>query len=87
MLLHEMHNSSSNDECKFFLYEVLTSTPKKIYCEYNAKMQNAMHDDKQMFLDFLKYKRCKKKKNDSTTTRLCKDTQTTLKQSTKVKEL
>ena len=52
---------------------------------YNAKMQNAMHDDKQMFLDFLKYKRCKKKKNDSTTPRLCKDTQIVFKQITKVK--
>ena len=57
MLLREMHNSSSNDEMKIFLYEVLTSTPKKIYLvQVQCKVQNAMHDDKQMFLDFLKIK-------------------------------
>ena len=54
MLLREMHNSSSNDEMKTFLYEVLTSTPNQIYLvQVQCKVQNAMHDDKQMFLDFL----------------------------------
>ena len=50
-------------------------------------MQNAMHDDKQMFLDFLKIKEMQNQKNDSTTPRLYKHTQTTSKQSTKVKEI
>ena len=86
MTQHEV-KCTPNNQCKFFLYEVLTSTPKQIQCKYNAKMQNAMHDDKQMFLDFLKENRCKKQKNDSTSPRLCKDTQTSLKQITKVKEL
>jgi hypothetical protein len=58
-----------------FLYEVLTSTPKQIYLvQVQCKVQNAMHDDKQMFLDFLKIKRYKKQKNDSTHPRLCKHT-------------
>ena len=71
-----------------FLYEVLISTPKQIYLvQVQCKVQNAMHDDKQMFLDFLKIKEMQKVKNDSTTPRLCKHTQTALKQSTKVKEL
>ena len=52
---------------------------------YNAKMQNAMHDDKQIFWIFWNKMRYKKKKNDSTTPRLCKHTQAALKQSTKVK--
>ena len=42
---------------KIFLYEVLTSTPKQIYLvQVQCKVQNAMHDDKEMFLDFLKIK-------------------------------
>ena len=46
-----------------FLYEVLTSTPKQIYLvQVQCKVQNAMHDDKQMFLDFLKNKRDAKAK-------------------------
>ena len=40
---------------QIFLYEVLTSTPKQIYLvQVQCKVQNAMHDDKQMFLDFWK---------------------------------
>ena len=46
-----------------FLYEVLTSTRKKIYLmQVQCKVQNAMHDDKQMFLDFLKIKEMQKEK-------------------------
>ena len=48
-------------------------------------MQNAMHDDKQIFLDFWNKNEILKQKNGSTTPRLCKNTQKTLKQSTKVK--
>ena len=82
-----MHNFSLN-AMQIFLYEFLTSTPKQIYLvQVQCKVQNAMHDDKQMFLDFLKIKEMQNEKNDSTTPRPCKHTQTTLKQSTKVKEL
>ena len=42
--------------------------------QVQCKMHNAMHDDKQMFLDFLKIKRYKKQKNDSTHPRLYKHT-------------
>ena len=52
-----------------------------------CKMQNAMHDDKQIFFDFLNKMRDKKQKNDSITPRLCKHTQTALKQSSMVKEI
>ena len=46
-----------------FLYEVLTSTPKQIYLvQVQWKVQNAMHDDKQIFLDFLKIKEIQKAK-------------------------
>ena len=46
-----------------FLYEVLTSTPKQIYLvEVQCKAQNTMHDDKKMFLDFLKIKEIQKEK-------------------------
>ena len=63
MLLREMHNYSSNDEMQIFLYEVLTSTPKQIYLvQVQCEMQNAMHDDKQMFLDFVKIKEMQKEK-------------------------
>ena len=69
-----------------FLYEVLTSTPKQIYLmQVQCKVQNAMHYDKQMFLDFLKITKMQKAKDDPMTPRLCKHTQTTLKQNTKVK--
>ena len=48
---------------QIFLYEVLTSTPKQIYLvQVQCKVQNAMHDDKQMFLDFLKIKEMQKAK-------------------------
>ena len=46
-----------------FLYEVLTSNPKKIYLvQVQCKVKNAMHDDKQIFLDFLKIKEIQKEK-------------------------
>ena len=55
--------------------------------QVQCKVQNAMHDDKQMFLDFLKITETQKAKKDSMTPRLWKHIQKTLKQSTKVKEL
>ena len=48
---------------KIFLYEILTSTLKQIYpVQVQCKVQNAMHDDKKMFLDFLKIKEMQKAK-------------------------
>ena len=48
---------------QIFLYEVLTSTPKQVYLvQVQCKVKNAMHDDKQMFLDFLKIKEIQKAK-------------------------
>ena len=52
-----------------------------------CKMQNPMHDDKQIFWIFWNKMRYKKQKNDSTTPRLCSHTQAALKQITKVKEI
>ena len=70
-----------------FLYENITNTsPSKPNA---STMQNAMmHNDakKQIFLYFLNKNEIIKQKNDSTTPKLCKHYQTTLTQSTKVKE-
>ena len=55
-ILLQMMNANS-------LYEVLTSTPKQIsLMQVQCKVKNAMHDDKQMFLDFLKIKEIQKAK-------------------------
>ena len=54
-----------------------------------CEMQSAMHNDakKQIFLDFLNKNEILKQKDDSTTPRLGKHNQTTLTQSTKVREI
>ena len=68
-----------------FLYEILTNTsPSKPSA---STMQSAMHNDpkKQIFLDSLNKNEILKKKNHSTTPRICNHNQTTLMQGTKVK--
>ena len=52
-----------------------------------CKMQNAMHDDKQIFWIFWNKNEMQKQKNGSTTHTICKHTQAALNQSTKVKEV
>ena len=47
---------------QIFLYEVLTSHSKENLVQVQCKVQNAMHDDKKMFLDFLKIKEMQKEK-------------------------
>ena len=68
-----------------FLYEILTNT--SVSKSSTSTMQNAKCNDakKQIFLDFLNKNEIMKHKNDSDTPRLCKHTQTTLTQRTKVK--
>ena len=53
------------------------------------KVQSAMNNDekKKIFLDFLNKNETLKQKNDSTTPRIGKHNQTSLTQSTKVKEI
>ena len=89
MLLREMQNFSSNDKFKCFYMKswLILQSKSSASTMQNAKMQCIMMQISKYFWIFWNKNEILKQKNDSTTPKLGKHTQTTLTQSTKVKEI